>query len=225
MNRLAVKVKQNNMYARKPDLNFLNKIANEVNSINLPSIPENPNILLPPPEYSLVRNNFQIFSEELSFKLNNPNLENEFKDEENELNSLNNKSKTRQSLIGIKRNAEKLSLSSTFKKRRLESENNIKMNNANSIEDKIIADKNIKSNREKNSNENKRNKNNFQIRNDDYNEKSDNNDYNDNEDFNNENDNEENEGDEYDQIDPNSNNTENEFDYRNHEYNNLEDDF
>ena len=92
------------MYSRKPDIEFLNKIAKDVNSVNLPSIPEIPNILLPPPEYSLIRNNFEVFSEDLSNTLNNPALENDFvKDDDNELNSLNNKSKTRQSIIGIKR--------------------------------------------------------------------------------------------------------------------------
>jgi len=214
------------MYARKPDINYLNRIAKEVNSTNLPSIPENPNILLPPPEYSLIRNNFQIFSEELSHKLNNPNLENEFnRDDDNELNSLNNKFKTRQNMIGIKRFSEKLSLSSTFKKRRLESENNINMNNAKSID---TEDRNTLKNKNKINNEKivkfdsdsidqNRNKNNFQIRTDEYEEKSENQDYN-------ENDDEEQEGDEYDQMEQNSNNSESGFDYRNHQYNNLEDD-
>lgn len=212
------------MYEKKPDLTFLNKIAKETNSINLPNIPENPNILLPPPEYSLIRNNFQVFSEDLSNKLNNPSLENDlFKDDE-ELNSLNNKK--RQSLIGIKRHNEKLSLSSTFKKRRLESEGNL--NNNINIKSKTSENNGINFNnnqRDKNVKFEGNMKNNFRIKNDqeqeDLEEKSDFQDNYENDEFNNieNNENEENDGDEYDQMEQNSN-------YDNEDnYNDIDDDF
>lgn len=58
-------MKQNLFYNKKPDIPVLKELAKELNSIPLPNIPESPHILLPPPEYSLTRNNFQIYSEEI----------------------------------------------------------------------------------------------------------------------------------------------------------------
>jgi hypothetical protein len=69
---LAVKLRQDSIYTKKPDHHVMREISKEVNSIPLPNIPETPHILLPPPEHALIRNNFQIFSEELFDFFNNP---------------------------------------------------------------------------------------------------------------------------------------------------------
>lgn len=112
------------MYSKKPDISSLNQMASETNNIPLPHIPENPHILLPPPEHSLIRNNFQVFSEDLANMLNNPNFDFEEKNklDDLEVNSVQNKGKSRQSIIGIKRhtdrNTERLSITSNFKKRK-----------------------------------------------------------------------------------------------------------
>lgn len=119
------------MYSKKPDIASLNQMAKETNSFVLPHIPENPHILLPPPEHSLIRNNFQVYSEDLANMLNNPNFDQEEKNklEDLELHSAyNNKGKSRKSIIGIKRhterNTERLSISSNFKKRKTDLDEN-----------------------------------------------------------------------------------------------------
>ena len=66
---LTINKKQNNMFnnrAKIPEMKFL---ANKVNSIDLPQIPENPVVLKPPINNNLLRNNFQIYSEELNKQL------------------------------------------------------------------------------------------------------------------------------------------------------------
>ena len=66
---LTINKKQNNMFnnrAKIPEMKFL---ANKVNSIDLPPIPENPVVLKPPINNNLLRNNFQIYSDELNKQL------------------------------------------------------------------------------------------------------------------------------------------------------------
>jgi hypothetical protein len=69
---MAVKLKQDNYYTKRPDINMLKDLAKSVNDTELPNIPDTPHVLLPPPEHSLLRNNFQIYSEELFNIFNNP---------------------------------------------------------------------------------------------------------------------------------------------------------
>ena len=64
--KLAVKSKQNSLYKNRPDISTLKDLAKTVNEYPLPPIPDSPNVLLPPIENNLLRNNFQIFSEELA---------------------------------------------------------------------------------------------------------------------------------------------------------------
>jgi hypothetical protein len=97
---MVVKLKQVNLYSKKPELNILKEISKEVNNIPLPNIPDTPKILLPPPEHSLIRNNFQVYSEEILQNYNNPNRneinpENKF-EEEMELSK-------KHTMIGLKR--------------------------------------------------------------------------------------------------------------------------
>ena len=63
---LAVSTKQNHMYKNRPIVQDMKFIADRINSIELPPIPENPIVLRPPIENNLLRNNFQIYSEELN---------------------------------------------------------------------------------------------------------------------------------------------------------------
>jgi len=46
----------------------MKELAKEVNDTPLPNIPDSNHILQPPPEFSLLKNNFQIYSEEISNK-------------------------------------------------------------------------------------------------------------------------------------------------------------
>ena len=61
----AVNTKQNNMFNNRAKIHEMKFIANKVNSIDLPQIPENPVVLIPPINNNLLRNNFQIYSDEL----------------------------------------------------------------------------------------------------------------------------------------------------------------
>ena len=66
---LTINKKQNNMFnnrAKIPEMKFL---ANKVNSIDLPQIPETPLVLKPPINNNLLRNNFQIYSDALNKQL------------------------------------------------------------------------------------------------------------------------------------------------------------
>lgn len=66
------------MSIKRPEVNKLKELAQEVNSIPLPHIPDTKQILLPPQEHSLIRNNFQIFTEELlkQFNINSNSFDN-----------------------------------------------------------------------------------------------------------------------------------------------------
>ncbi len=94
---MAVKLRMNNFYNKKPDPIVLKDLSREVNQIKLPNIPDTPLILFPPPEHSLTRNNFQIFSEDILHNLTNTKTETiEHKFEEEFLGK-------RHSMIGLKR--------------------------------------------------------------------------------------------------------------------------
>lgn len=95
---MAVKLKQETLYTKKPDLNTLKEIGKDVNSIPLPNIPDNPQILLPPPEHSLIRNNFQLYSEDILHNLTNQNVKKQDTSLEEEFGLTK-----RHSIIGLKR--------------------------------------------------------------------------------------------------------------------------
>ncbi len=60
-----MKLKQDEYYTRKPDISMLKEMTESINEIPLPDIPDTPYIQLPPQEQALIRNNYQIYSEEL----------------------------------------------------------------------------------------------------------------------------------------------------------------
>ena len=64
--KLAVKSKQNTLYKNRPDVIALRDLATIVNDIPLPSIPDSTKVLLPPIENNLLRNNFQIYNEDIA---------------------------------------------------------------------------------------------------------------------------------------------------------------
>jgi hypothetical protein len=98
---MAVKLKSDTFYTKKPDQIYLKELAREVNSIPLSNIPDNPQILLPPPEHALIRNNFQVFSEEILQNLSNENKQ-ETSDTKLE-DELKLSTTKRHSMIGLKR--------------------------------------------------------------------------------------------------------------------------
>ena len=71
-------MKQDNMCLKRPEVLKLKELAQEVNSIPLPNIPDTKQILLPPQEHSLIRNNFQIYTEDLlkQLNINSSNIDN-----------------------------------------------------------------------------------------------------------------------------------------------------
>jgi hypothetical protein len=97
---MVVKSKQANMHSKKLEVNVLKEMVKEGNNIPLPNIPDTPKILLPPPEHSLIRSNFQIFSEEILQNFNNPTEihENVYNKIEEELDYTK-----KQTMIGLKR--------------------------------------------------------------------------------------------------------------------------
>ena len=85
----AVNTNQNNMYKNRSKIHEMQFLADKLNSIDLPFIPESPVVLRPPINNSLLRNNFQIYSEELNKTLlNNISLK-----KDNEINIIGNKRK------------------------------------------------------------------------------------------------------------------------------------
>jgi histone H3/H4 len=89
---LAINKNQNNMFnnrAKIPEMKFL---ANKVNIIDLPQIPENPVVLKPPINNNLLRNNFQIYSDILNKQLlENKNIYNNNPFENDGISLLGNK--------------------------------------------------------------------------------------------------------------------------------------
>ena len=87
----ALKQKQNNMYQSKSSIYEMTYMANKINSFELPPIPETPVVLKPPILNNLLRNNFQIYSEDLNKILTEK--KNKIKNEE--INMLGNKRNTK----------------------------------------------------------------------------------------------------------------------------------
>ena len=88
------------MHSKKLEVNVLKEIVKENNNIPLPNIPDTPKILLPPPEHSLIRSNFQIYAEEILQNLNNPSES--FDNNENRIEEDLDFNK-KQTMIGLKR--------------------------------------------------------------------------------------------------------------------------
>ena len=62
----AVSSKQNHIYKNRTTVKEMKILSDKVNSIDLPEIPESPLIQKPPLDNNLLRNNFQIYSDELN---------------------------------------------------------------------------------------------------------------------------------------------------------------
>jgi histone H3/H4 len=160
----AVSSKQNHMYKNRTTVQEMKLLADKINSIELPKIPESSTVLRPPIENNLLRNNFQIYSDELNQALlENKNLMENTSLRVDDLTLLGNKRKvnfnfsneSRNNLNSsgkIQKNKRKISLNQAFKKTSqenakkeginlIENDNNIKINFA---EPKKIV--NIKSN-------------------------------------------------------------------------------
>ena len=160
----AVSTKQNHMYKNRTTVQEMKLLADKMNSIELPKIPENSMVLRPPIENNLLRNNFQIYSDELNQALlENKNMMENTSLRIDDMTLLGNKRKvnfnfsneSRNNLNSsgkIQKNKRKISLNQAFKKTSqenakkeginlIENDNNIKINFA---EPKKIA--NIKSN-------------------------------------------------------------------------------
>ena len=93
---LAVKKKQNLMYQSKPSFSKTKALADKVNSKSLPQIPENQNLIIPPNEINLLKNNFQLYSDELNQILINEQNKNIIESTSlrpDDLNMLSNKRK------------------------------------------------------------------------------------------------------------------------------------
>ena len=63
---VAVINQQNHMYRSKTLIQEMKYLVDKVNNVNLPQIPESPLVLKPPIHNNLLRNNFQIYSEDLN---------------------------------------------------------------------------------------------------------------------------------------------------------------
>ena len=151
---LAVKTKQNLMYQNHPPISRMKELAEKVNSIPLPLIPETPNVLMPPLENNLLRNNFQIYSDELNRALldeENKNIMESTSLRPDDINMLGNKRKfnigndsknnlnSENKFGSFQKKRRKISLNQAFKKTSQENAkkenmiNNIENNNNNKI--------------------------------------------------------------------------------------------
>ena len=143
---LAIKKKQDKLYKNSSNIHDLKFLAEHVNSYELPQIPETPLVLKPPINNNLLRNNFQIYSDELneilkdnkkllanaSMKSDNYILGN--KRNINEYNEKNKNNKTEQKNKRKKSNNQELkkSMNENNKKKGINNKNN-------SIENKKIV--------------------------------------------------------------------------------------
>ena len=143
---LAIKKKQDKLYKNSSNIHDLKFLAEHVNSYELPQIPETPLVLKPPINNNLLRNNFQIYSDELneilkdnkkllanaSMKSDNFILGN--KRNINEYNEKNKNNKTEQKNKRKKSNNQELkkSMNENNKKKGINNKNN-------SIENKKIV--------------------------------------------------------------------------------------
>ena len=127
----AVKKKQILMYQNRPPSSRMKNLAEKVNSIPLPLIPESPNVLYPPLENNLLRNNFQLYSEELNQALLNEENKNIIESTSlrpDDINLLGNKRKNNNigndsknnlnsdNKFGFQKKRRKISLNQAFKK-------------------------------------------------------------------------------------------------------------
>ena len=88
----AVNTNQNNMYKNRSKIHEMQFLADKLNSIDLPFIPESPVVLKPPINNNLLRNNFQIYSEELNKTLlDNKAVLNDNISKSSEINLIGNK--------------------------------------------------------------------------------------------------------------------------------------
>ena len=142
---LAVKNKQKLMYQNRPPISKMKELADKLNANQLPLIPESPNVLMPPIENNLLRNNFQIYSDELNQALldeGNKNIIESSSLRPDDLNMLGNKRKynagndSKNNLNsdikfgGFQKKKRKISLNQAFKKT---SQENAKKENMMSI--------------------------------------------------------------------------------------------
>ena len=150
---LAVKTKQTLMYQNHPPVLRMKELAEKVNSIPLPLIPETPNVLTPPLENNLLRNNFQIYSDDLNRALideENKNIVESTSLRPDDINLLRNKRKfnigndsknnlnSDNKLGNFQKKRRKISLNQAFKKSSQENAKkdnimNINENNNNNI--------------------------------------------------------------------------------------------
>ena len=142
----AVSTKQKDMYRNRTTIKDMKSLANKVNNLELPNIPENDIFLRPPKDINLLGNNFQIYSNELNqvildnkIMLSNTSLR------PDEINILGNKRKVNfanesKNTLNFDHNGKqvknkrKISLNQAFKKTSQENakkENNLLENNTN----------------------------------------------------------------------------------------------
>ena len=127
--KLSIQKNQDLSYANKPKIDKLKENAEIINRIPLPDIPDS-KMIYPSLENSILRNNFQIFSENLQKNLSEKENKN-FKDNSsirpdevflnNKRKSLFSKSKNEDKKTNVKKHR-KLSLSQTFKKSSMDKE-------------------------------------------------------------------------------------------------------
>ena len=139
----AVSSKQNHIYKNRTTVKEMKILSDKVNSIDLPEIPESPLIQKPPLDNNLLRNNFQIYSDELNqiFVENKNMIENTslrvddmiMLGNKRKVNfNFSNDSKNNLNYSGkIQKNKRKISLNQAFKKT---SQENAKKEGINLIE-------------------------------------------------------------------------------------------
>ena len=171
----AVKTKQILMYQNRPPVSKMKDLAEKVNSIPLPLIPESPNVLIPPLENNLLRNNFQIYSEELNQALLNEENKNILESTSlrpDDINLLGNKRKYNNIGNDSKNNLNSDNKSAFQKKRRKISLNQAfkKSSQENAKKENMININENNNNIKINLNDNKKSSNLNSLNNDDNNE-------------------------------------------------------
>ena len=139
----AVSTKQKDMYRNRTTIKEMKSLANKINTVELPNIPENDIFLRPPKDINLLGNNFQIYSTELNqLILDNKTMLENTSLRPDEINLLGNKRKVNfanesKNTLNLDHNGKqiknkrKISLNQAFKKT---SQENAKKENNNLIE-------------------------------------------------------------------------------------------
>jgi histone H3/H4 len=139
----AVSTKQKDMYRNRTTIKEMKSLANKINTVELPKIPENDIFLRPPKDINLLGNNFQIYSTELNqLILDNKTMLENTSLRPDEINLLGNKRKVNfanesKNTLNLDHNGKqiknkrKISLNQAFKKT---SQENAKKENNNLIE-------------------------------------------------------------------------------------------